>query len=358
MGLGRALVPEIAFTLIGTLGSVCACAGSDKGNGSGISGAETAGAETAGGASGTSSVGSGGRPSGGSEKAGSAGAQSAFVWTRPSPLFNYKRPDGFWGANALDVYTHGSGEVWHGSGTSWQKSTFESSSEVYVSGNSATEVFLLQRDGSFYQSSGDHAWTLAPQQPELDPTYNSFRGLRSFGEGIYAFGHDLQRREPDGSWSTVLDGTTLPGSVSEAWGSSADDFYVCVDSGNAGVYHRRGTTLVLEREGHCPSLSGTGPRDVYVAGVDGLSHSQGDGQWDPISLQLAQGETPFVVFAQAPNAVFVGTNDSTMFFFDGTEWTNIGRQMGGSHEVIWAPSPDEVYVCGLDGPWYGKRRGL
>jgi hypothetical protein len=95
---------------------------------------------------------------------------------------------------------------------------------------------------------------------------------------------------------------------------------------------------------------------VYVAGLAGLFHSQGDGHWDAISLPLAKGEDPYVVFAQAPNAVFMGTNDSTVFFFDGTEWTNIGRLTGGSHQLIWAPSADEVYITGLDGFWYGKRR--
>jgi hypothetical protein len=352
-------VLKVTCALMGTFGSVSACAGTDPGKGSDTTGAGTGGvgSTTAAGASGTSSTTSGGSPSGGSGPVGSGGSQSAFVWTRPPVA----RPRALWGSSERDVYGVASSSAWHGSMSSWQESRLEgTSSAAGVWGSGATEVFLVQSDGSFYQSSGDNVWTLSPQQP--NKRQDAFLGLRGFGGGIYAFGGfyskaDVQRREADGTWSTVFEGTATQGPVWDVWGASADDFYVCISNGGNGVYRRRGTPpFVLEHAGNCASLSGTGPTDVYVAGIAGLFHSQGDGQWEAIAVPLAKSEVPFVVFAQAPNAVFMGTNDSTVFFFDGTEWTNIGRQNGGSHKAIWAPSPDEVYVAGLDGFWHGKRR--
>jgi hypothetical protein len=287
--------------------------------------------------------------------AGAAGFNSGWSWTKVKDLSHDM--DAVWGSGANDVYTVGSfGFVMRSTGhDDWitsQLPVHENAQAIWGSG--ANDIFAANRTLFHLQSGTWSALTLPDWAPNatiwaLD-TNNVYLGGGA-ATGVLAHGSAA------GPWEQIPlpEGTQ---SIRAIWGSSSDNLYVASGS----ILHQSGSSAWQQElrgggGGGIVTVSGSSATNLYAAGYLGVSHSNGDGTWTPVSLPLLKGDGPSCLFTYDDATTFVGGTASGVYVSDASgTWTLIGVGTGGSHRAIWAPSRDEVYVVGLDGVSHGRRQ--
>jgi hypothetical protein len=322
-------------------------------------------------------AGSGGGSAGGANTDGSShdGASDASPpdaprdGSRPTPKLTFTLMTPGWDADFIAGAANG--EIWSASKPS-------SVLQIRADGTMSTSSLALL--GSAYVTS---LWVAGP-----DDVYAS------------AYANLVLHWDGSGSWKrdVMTSGTTF----SSVWGSSPTDIYA---SGGGGPYYSTGDdkwtarpVLETTTAGTGP-LGGTGPNDVWIAGVYGeIFRSNGDGtwhrettpatpgvnqlwvatpdeaymvsnstimhrspstgRWAPEPTPLAGNDYMYCIWGSGPNDVYAGTNQAHLFHSVGDGvWQDEGFAPGASFppaiKGIWGRSASDVYLGTSNGIYHG-----
>ena len=218
--------------------------------------------------------------------------------------------------------------------------------------------------------------TTSDAQPDAPPPrgwratkldFNSMRAMWVAPTGdIYVGGESsfMHRRTPDGVWheeTSPFKGNSPSESVTEIWGTSANDIFALGREGNIGHSTGDGTWTEFPRTtvngcDYLDGLWGSGPDDVYFAGA----YPSGPPcvlHWD--GQNLTNRSPPFAlgsahsVWGTGPNDVWVAASGAIMFHRDAsgtwTQYIDDDTHTSGELTTIWGSGPNNIYVGGTDG---------
>lgn len=212
---------------------------------------------------------------------------------------------------------------------------------------SATDVFAVGDAGTILRRV-DGIWT-----PLSSGTTSNLRGVwAASSSDVWAVGvNGTVLRFNGTAWSTIPGVTTA--NVDAVWGSSATDVWL---AGSGLVTHWDGTSFLgTPFGGSMLSVSGTGPRDVWVAGENTYLHHF-TGTWTTVNPG-AGTSTFFAVLALSPTEVWASDfmpNKETMHLV-GTKWS--AQKTGGvTFEGLSGRASNDVWGAGESrvGHWNGS----
>ena len=154
------------------------------------------------------------------------------------------------------------------------------------------------------------------------------------------------------AWSTIAGVTTS--NIDAVWGSSATDVWL---AGSGTVTHWNGTAFSSTGFGGLMlSISGTGPKDVWVTGENTYLHHFNGTSWTTFNPG-AGTSTLFAVLAVSPTDVWTSDfvpNKETMHLSAG-KWTPV-RTGGGIFDGMVARAANDIWGAGASrvGHWNGS----
>jgi hypothetical protein len=212
---------------------------------------------------------------------------------------------------------------------------------------SATDVFAVG-DGGTILRRVNGIWT-----PLLSGTTSNLRGVwAASSSDVWAVGvAGTVLRFNGTAWSTIAGVTTSD--VDAVWGSSATDVWLV---GSGQVTHWNGTSFSATGFGGTMlSVSGTGPRDVWVTGENTFLHHF-TGTWTTVNPGVGTS-TFFAVLALSTTEVWASDfmpNKETVHMV-GTKWT--AQKTGGAiFEGLSGQTSNDVWGAGGSrvGHWNGS----
>ena len=268
-----------------------------------------------------------------------------------------------WGASATAVFAGGAcGDAFmlRYDGTRWVVATCDPTpflrhdSMLSISGNSATDVFVL---GRTIFAAGDlsnqiehydgQSMAVSYQGPRRSPG-PFWAGLQSLwsrsGADVFAVGDGGTVLHYNGSWTAQPTGTTAL--LSGVWGDKASSAVFAVGAGGTVLYYD-GSTWQPQNSGTAQSLTavwGASPSDVFAVGTSGtILHFNGT-SW---TAQNSGTTTTFhSVWGSAGNSVFAVGDGGTIARYDGTSWTTQTVNSYSTLNAVWGTSGTNVYAAG------------
>jgi len=213
---------------------------------------------------------------------------------------------------------------------------------------SASDVFAVG-DGGTILRRVNAVWT---QQPS--GTTASLHGVwAASSSDVWAVGGGGVVLRFDGTaWRTIAGVTSSD--VEAVWGSSSTDVWL---AGSGQVIHWNGTAFSSTGFGGVMlSVSGTGPRDVWVTGENTFLHHF-TGAWATVNPG-AGTSTFFAVLAISPTEVWAtdGTINKETMHFIGGRWVGVPTG-GGTFNGMSSLSASDIWGAGGSrvGHWNGTR---
>lgn len=191
----------------------------------------------------------------------------------------------------------------------------------------ADDVFAVGDGGTILRRTSN-TWTAMPS-----PTTKNLRGVwAASSSDVWAGGVTGTILHFDGTaWSVVPVASTAD--VDAVWGSSSSDVWF---AGSGTVTHWNGTALSSTGFGGALlSVSGTGPRDVWVTGENTNLHHWNGAAWST-SLPLSGTTTFFAVLALAAGDVWVSdfTPGKETVHWNGSKWTALRANSGNGSAIF------------------------
>lgn len=258
---------------------------------------------------------------------------------------------GIWGTSPTDLYVfgeHGFMVRYDGKTlTAVPARTFRAGDVSDVWGTSATDVYAVTGRGVFHFDGT--TWT-----DQAGPRAGRIVGRATNDFWVTEYGA-IVRREGTG-WTNKSIGGAV--SFADAWESGPRDGYAV---GEAGLfYHFDGAawskvaTGLPEKRGFVVyrAVWGSGPSDVFVAGVDTILHFDGKA-WAAQPLPR-NGADVIAIRGTGPSDVYALGARGVLSHYDGASWTALADVSLGAADArfsrLWMASPSDLWLSGKDTP--------
>jgi hypothetical protein len=217
----------------------------------------------------------------------------------------------------------------------------------FVAGAADGEVWTASKPSSVMQMRTDGTMS-ATSLNLLGSAYVT--GLWVAGPGnVYASAYANLVLHWDGSGTWKRDIMTSGTTFSSVWGSSPTDIYA---SGGGGPYYSTGDDKWVARPvlettiaGTGP-LGGTGPNDIWIAGVYGeIFRSNGDGTWHKEATPATPGVNQ--LWVATPDEAYMVSNSTIMHRLPSTgSWVAEPTPLASTDYLhcLWGSGPDDVYA--------------
>jgi hypothetical protein len=300
---------------------------------------------------------------------------------------------GLWGSRSNDVWAVGlgpnpqfgnAGMILHWDGVTWSAAPSTGAGHLNdVWGSRADDVWAVGMNGTILHWDGK-AWSAPMWGSQWSPGFV----WGSSSSDVWAFGWEgtglVALRWNGQSWSKVdvlsaaAAGASAAGDVrvDAVWGSGASDIWLAAMTSEPDPVHSNGITVFVHWDGQRWSvdktldaalaarlgvfqMSGTGPNDVWGAGMEIVSTDASTDfrgsivHWDGAKWSSVTSNTPGVdttsvslrsVWASGPHDVWFG-GDGTLFHWDGSKWTAALSSTLGNTFYVSGSGPNDVWVA-------------
>jgi hypothetical protein len=187
----------------------------------------------------------------------------------------------------------------------------------------ANDVFAVGDGGTILRRTND-VWTAM-----TTPTTSNLRGVwGSSSTDVWAGGVTGTLLHFDGTaWTLITLASTAD--IDAVWGSGSTDVWF---AGSGTVTHWNGTGFSSTGFGGALlSISGTGPRDVWVAGENANLHHWNGSAWATVT-PISGVSTYFAVLALSPSDVWASdfTPNKETAHWNGSKWTPLHTGTGSA----------------------------
>lgn len=246
-----------------------------------------------------------------------------------------------------EYYVARTGLIVHFDGSTWEKTTLPSGGRLYdVWGRSRGDVYAVGLEGTVWHYDGT-SWTSMQAGTPRDLLGVAGSAL----DDVYAVGEDnTVLRCRGGSWSDARSDALTVTQASDAWGVSANDYWVVGADGSGGMtMHSDGTTWQKVSQpltARVNALWGTEDGSVFAVGEGGWVGRYAAGAWhtatSPTSAALRD------VHGTSPDRVYA-VGEGTILRWDGQNWSQVGdveRIDGARLSGVWCANSGEVITVG------------
>jgi len=216
----------------------------------------------------------------------------------------------------------------------------------------ADNVFAVGSGGTIFHRNSD-AWTAFSS----GTTQNLFAVWASSASDVWAGGIGGVLLHFDGTaWSPFTRPGAPTSDINSVWGSSSTDVWF---AGSAVATHWDGVAFKqFNLAGILLSVSGTGPKDVWLAGEDTQLHHFTGGTSFPVATPAPPTTSMFAVLALGPTDVWVTDITSgmeTMHLGADNTWTPHGTG-GANFSGLAARASNDIWGVGKSrvGHWDGQ----
>jgi hypothetical protein len=183
---------------------------------------------------------------------------------------------------------------------------------------------------------------------EIPTQHGRFRAVWSHGKDVLALSGSGVLYRSEGSHYSYADTDPIQHvRYDVAWGTSATSAWFGSRDFGGGIFHYDGRTLTRRVNAFIFDIWGTGPNNMYAAGLLSAWRNTGSG-WVNISRNL-NPMSPGTVFGSADNDVWFGGWQGALQHWDGNTWHFHASKTEETFWCGWSASETLAFAAGEEG---------